>query len=58
MTYYSCAGCQWEETCEFSCPCEYYCGDCETDDMIDYAVSAFEMIAQYQDIENDYKDGR
>lgn len=54
MVYYSCNGCQWENDCEFNCPCEHYCGNCEVDDEIDYAVATFEMIEAYNDVENQF----
>jgi len=55
MTYTSCVGCQWENNCEFTCPCDYYCGDSEIDNEIDYAVAKFEMIESYNGIEKDFQ---
>ena len=57
ITYYSCKGCQWEHNCEFSCPCEHYCGYCDDiDKEIDYAVAKFEMIEGYARVESDFTD--
>lgn len=56
MVYTSCNGCQWEDTCQFSCPCEDYCGIGETDNEIDYTVSLFECIEEYMEVVNDCRE--
>lgn len=55
MVYMSCKGCQWENNCDYSCPCEDYCGNSDIDNEIDYAVATFEMIEEYIGIEKDFQ---
>ena len=55
-TYMTCRGCQWEDVCEFNCPCEDCARHDEIDDEIDYAVILFENMYEYNQTIEEYSD--
>ncbi len=56
ITKNGCKGCQWEETCEFDCPCDFHSGRGEFEPEESHQDLLKERAKAYSKIINDFVD--
>ena len=54
ITKKSCAGCQWEDNCEFDCPCDFHSGRDTLDNEESYRQDLRERAKKYSTIINEF----